>query len=478
MDIKELLKAQREQTNFYVNIDEKYLGMETVIKKTMEDYFKSQKYKNAEDGINYYKLEHDILKRELVYQTPKGPQKSSLKNYKIKNGYHNLLTDQKISYIAGEEWELKADEKLENILETEYLDDDFLNNIVQEVAMDTANTGDAYLHYYLKDGKMEFIVYNATEIIPILDTKYNKNLEYVIRFYCVFDNGKKIFKVELWDKEYTTYYNMYIKGSEYVVEKDFSVEINPQPHFITYNNITETIKEEGYGVVPFIHFKNNKYSTTDLSLIKSLIDNLDVTESDWANLNENQITAAWLFKNLSPQQDLSEILNGINANGGAKVPEGVEFERLNINLDFNSKKERILDLTNKIYELGKGVNTNNAPQNISGVALKLMYQNLDLKANAFIKTNMQAFYNMYEIILNYVNKKYNLSYTIKDIEIEVNKALIVDKKENAEIKKLNAETMLILNTTLSQETILEELGYNAQEEMEKLDKQEIKDLGV
>jgi len=475
-----MIEDKRMLTDFYNVFDEENLGIEEVIKREMKSYLGSQKYKQAEEGINYYNAEHDIKNRRILFKTKQGWKESSMKNYKIKSPYHKILADQKISYIAGENWELKTDEALKQILEDNYFDTDFLNNIVQEVALDATNTGDSYLHYYLEDGKLNFISYSNIEIIAIKDTKYNKNIEKLIRFYTVLDkNNEKVYKIELWDKQYTTYFEMKIINNEYIVKKDYTQELNPMPHYITYNNITNEIDEKGFGVIPFIHFKNNRSSLSDLNYIKDFIDALDITESDWSNLNENQITAAWLFKNISPLQDIDEILTGMNANGGAKIPEGVELERIDIKLNHESKVERIKDLTSKIYELGMGVNQSQLiTSNISGIVLKLMYQGLDLKSDQFTKTNMQNFYKLYEIILSHINILYKKNFSLKDLAIKPVKQLIIDKKEIEEIKKLKAETMLILDSMISRQSQIEELGFDYDQEMERLDEEGIKDLGI
>ena len=111
--------------------------------------------------------------------------------------------------------------------------------------------GDAYEYIYLKkDGTIKMMEFPASECIPIYNPS-TKELEAVIRFFEMEKlgaNGKKkiIHKVEVYDTEKVTYYDM----------EDGKVTLD----------LTKPATPHKLGEVPIIHYKNVTISNMDYGL--------------------------------------------------------------------------------------------------------------------------------------------------------------------------------------------------------------------
>ena len=448
----DIILENRSNTDFYSIINVNESTRRNLILSSIKEFLNSEKARNMHEGVRYYNFKHDILDRVIAYKVAGMWEVSDLANERIKHPYHSVLVDQKVGYISGETWEtVFSDETLKDIIEKEYLSNDQKMDLIRDLNTDASNMGRSWINYfYNKDGVLSYRVIDSREII------YRKfeGKEYIIRFYETrARDGKLVKKIQFYDENMVYYYTL--KEDKLFLDPD--AELNPRPHFVFVMD-DEKVDEKGFDKVPFIKNRNNRFENTDLQPIKDLIDDIDLADSDWSNDNLNSAEDILVFTGIDSKQRLSELVRGIKANGGIKFEnDQSKVERILNDVQYESKLNKINQTKSQIFELGMGVSTEKALQNTSGVALKLMFQNLDLKANKSIRYLVETLNELYRVIINDVNRRYGTSYTINDIDIIPRKQLIIDAKEVEEINELRYKNLLSLKGTVSDETILETL---------------------
>lgn len=278
------------------------------------DVLSPQKVKMKE-GEQYYIGEHDVLQKNfrqgIVSETTgegqeefcsfKNPNRSNHHNV---NPFHRVLVEQKISYIAGREPSVSVDGATENPMLEQYekhlsrICDEEFNDQLQDLIAESSNKGYGVLHiYYDERGKFQYTIIPSEEVILIYDTKYQRNLEEVIRYYdiAVIRNGRKHLRkrVEWWTKEDVTYY---VETENDRYQLDYQVSYNPCPHWLEVNPMTHRTETHSWGRVPFVVLDNNRKQTTDLQCIKGLIDAYDLISSEGTNNFLDLVELYWVIE--------------------------------------------------------------------------------------------------------------------------------------------------------------------------------------
>lgn len=374
-------------------------------------------------GERYYLNENDIEKRH-IYTYVDGVRVIDIdaKNNKIPSGFHKLLVDQKVAYLAGKAVTVGSKSEDEELLEgiTSLLSDEF-EDVIPELIKNVSNKGREWLHPYIdEDGLFDYIRIPAEEIIPIYDQSKQKKLVMAIRFYSVDDKTK----VEVWDTERVTYYEI-ISGQIYL---DVTQEINPASHF-QYGNL-------GYGwqEVPFVEFLNNEERVSDLKFYKAFIDAYDLILSDTANTLDEMQSLIYVLKGY-PGTDLAEFVTGLKRYKAVAVDDtgGVDTMKAEVPI---STVDSVLDrYTANIFHFGQGADVSmdkfgNAP---SGVALKQLFQLLDMKASILERKFTKALKHFSWFMVEYLNISESKQYDYKDITFTFNKSMLSNEAEQVQM---------------------------------------------
>lgn len=274
------------------------------------------------------------------------------------------------------------------------------------------------------------------EVIPVYDKSKQKNLLHVIRFYDVDDRTQK---VELWDKETVTFYEI-VDGEIYL---DVSEPTNPDSHFY--------YKEDGYGwgEVPFVEFINNEERVGDLNFYKNYIDAYDLITSDTLNTLEEMQALIYILKGYE-STNLKEFLTGLKRYKAIAVGKdgGVDTKQAEVPV---TAVDSVLDrYTKDIFYFGQGADVSmdkfgNAP---SGVALRQLFQLLDMKASVMERKFTKALKHFSWFLVEYINITEGAVHDYKDLTYTFNKSMLTNEAEQIEMGR---------NSTgnVSKETIIE-----------------------
>ncbi|MFD2704227.1 phage portal protein [Salibacterium lacus] len=413
---------------------------------------------HMEEGVRYYFLQNDILKREMYKYDDNGNPSvdKEATNNTLPSGWHKLLVDQKTAYLVGDEITIGGDDETAIEVTQEMLGDEF-HDIMPELSKNASNKGREWLHVYVdEDGALDYMRVPAQEGIPIYDNNKRQNLEAFIRYYKVDEDTMKI---KFYDRDQCTHYEN-VNGQ---VVLDATEPVNPEPHFqyVSQNESTGL----GWGEVPFIEFANNEERFSDLILYKKYIDAYDWVMSDTTNSLQDVQDVFYLIRGYE-STNLDSFVDNIRRYKAAKVGDEGGIEPIQAEVPITSIDSQLDRFIRNIYHYGMGVDTDvdkfgNAP---SGVSLKNLYQYLDMKADIMERKFTKSLRRLVWFIAEYQTvTPEGRPFDYKKVTFTFNKSMLTNEAENVTMAK-DSQGMI------SQETIMENHPWvtDVQREKERL----------
>jgi SPP1 family phage portal protein len=410
----------------------------SVIKDYIEADLRSVRKQEMQHGSNYFEAKHDIRKRKITHIKDLAEIEDKTKaNRKLTHPYHRILVLQKAAYIVGKPIVFAAEGDANKLFVdriNEMLGDVF-NDKANIWVQGAANKGIEWLHTFIdKAGDFRYCIIPAQQIIPIYDSEYEEDLEQIIRYYSITvvdgNKTKLRYKVELWDKEKVTYY-MQQDDDSYAL--DLLQTPNPCYHWYSFNTSDpETMKENSWGRIPFIALENNDECMSDLNMTKSLIDDYDLNVSDFSNNLAEIQELIWVLRGYEGS-DLNEFMHNLKTHKAIKLAadENSGATTETADLPHDSKDSHLNRLEDNIYIFGMGVNMNtdkfgNSP---SGIALKFMYQLLDLNASILIRKMKNSLKELMYFVTTYINLKDKTSYDPNVVTFTFNLSMVTNTTE-------------------------------------------------
>jgi len=436
---------------------EKVIGDSDMIKNLIQEDISSQQRMLMRQGEKYYVGEHDIsgkdFRKSTVFETDNydrermnGFSNPNRSNHHSVNAFHRVLVDQKVAYLFGKEPTVIVAGATENEELKEYekylseFCDEYYNEKIQELAIDASNKGFSVIHpYYNESGEFKYYIVPGEEVILIYDTKHQAELEQVIRYYdiTVIRDGEKYNRkrVEWWTKNDVTYYVENDNGNFPV---DSSLQYNPSPHWWEVhlsNGFTKRRIAHTWGRVPFIVLKNNAKMTTDLQLIKGLIDGYDILSSQGINNFLDHVDLYWSIQGYGGE-DAKAIIRKLQINRAVHVDSGDgKIQAEQIDLPVQGRIDFLKMLRRDIFHFGMGVDVDTdkfgaAP---SGISLKFQYAQLDLKVNNFIPRLKTAIKELLWFATEDCNRRFRKNFDYKLVDITINKTIISNELERVQM---------------------------------------------
>lgn len=439
------------------------------------------------DGINYYGAVQDIKnkKREYVNEGVKHTQRLA-SNHKLAHGFHKILVDQKVGYIAGKPIQITASdpedkEQLKFEEETQDALGDQFNDTMATWIKGASNKGEEYLHPFINlEGEFDYMVIGAEQCITIYDSRYNKQIVGMIRYYNVEKINEKglgetLIAVEWWDEMQVTFYieQKPNTGTNRTSKTTFILDMsevqpygNPRPHYRIGNTNDEpdTPKEAGsWGRVPFVRLLNNDEGYNDLRYYKTLIDAYDFAESDLTDKIADIADAVWKVSGYEGS-DPSEVRKNIKEFSVILLDEDGKAESETVQIPMEAVEKLLDRLCDDIFLFAMAVNvkTDNLGNAISGVALKFLYTLLDLKANVLISKCKLALRDFLYFVAFYIKLMGGDEYDWNTLVFTFDKSIIINEQEK--IKNL-----AMSGTIISEQTKTEEHPYSKSNEQERLE---------
>lgn len=430
----------------------------------------SKKKRKAKIGQKYYDAEHDILGYKMFYYNTKGEliEDTNRSNIKISHAFFTELVDQEVQFLLSK-FSIHARNEADTILNDELedrFDDDFKSDL-SDTAEGTVIKGWDYMYGYLaEDNKTRYKSADSMGVIEVRAQESDDQTDHMIYYYTDRLDEKKnpVMKIEVWDAEFRYFY---IKvGTNGKIEKDNNEKINPRPHKVYKQNNEYVYKpsEPGYGRIPFFRLDNNKKQYSGLKPIKKLIDDYDLMNCGLSNNLQDVADALYVVKGFKGN-DLTELQQNIKTKKMVGVGDKGDVEIRTIDIPYEARRTKMEIDEKNIYKFGMGFNANQIGDgNITNVVIKSRYTLLDLKCNKLEKYLRSFLKPMIQIALDEINEGNETNYTLKDVEICLDREIPTNEKDNAEIEKAKAETkkieieiLLDAASKLDDETIIKSL---------------------
>ncbi|KKL69776.1 hypothetical protein LCGC14_2111520 [marine sediment metagenome] len=437
------------------------------------------------NGMNYYAVNQEIKnkKREYVVEGKKITD-ALASNHKLAHGFHKIIVDQKVGYIAGKPIQITAKdpknaEQIKFQTETEDAVGDQFNDTMATWIKGTSNKGEEFLHPFINsDGDFDYITVGAEQCIPIYDSRYNKQMVSMIRYYNVEKINEKgigetLIAVEWWDEMQVTFYieqkpntgTNRTSKTTFILDMSESNLGNPRPHFFKGNtNEPDEPGEAGsWERVPFVRLLNNDEGYSDLRYYKSLIDSYDFVESDLIDKIEDIADAIWKITGIEGDTP-SELRKNLKEFKILLLPEDADATSETLEIPIEAVDKSLDRLCDDIFLFAMAVNikTEKLGTSVSGVALKVLYTLLDLKANVLISKCKLALRDFLYFVAFWIKLMGGDEFDYKTLVFTFDKSIIINEQEKI-------QNLAISGRIISEQTKTEEHPYAKANEAERLE---------
>lgn len=370
----------------------------------ISEWLLSQRLADIRQAKRYYSNKNDILEQKRYYIDRMGvkQEEKNLSNTKLPHPFFRKLINQKVNYLLGKQLSQTCDnDEFRKVLKTFFTAD--LHRSLQVLAKESCMAGVSWLQaYYDKKGKLSFKHIPVDEVIPFWSDTDHTRLDAVIRVYTITKyevdgTVQEVMKVEYHTLEGVWYYEMDKEGL--VPDPDEDGSTDPRGHFsiskpkLDDKNVpildgegkpmNETV-QFNWEILPFIPFKYNSDEVSLLDLIKNKVDDYDTITSFTSNTIKDVPNSIKVVKNYDGT-DKAEFTQNINIYRTAFVSGDGDMDTLETKLDITTIEGHLARLRKDIYEAGSGVDTQETTLgNVSGVALKFRYADLDMDVSGMI----------------------------------------------------------------------------------------------
>ncbi|MFD2613553.1 phage portal protein [Paenibacillus gansuensis] len=442
---------------------------EQIIEQEIKDWLTSSQRSQMLAGERYYKGDTDILQRvrTVVGEGGKLEPAKNLADNRLVHQFIRKLTDQKVGYLLSKPIAIQTD----NAKYQELLGDLFDKNtlrLLKNIGKEAINKGKAWVQvYYNPSGQLAFKKIPSEEIIPLWVDSAHTELQAVIRTYDVTGyegtTKKNLTKVEYWDTQGVKKYEL-VDGK---LTPDMDQE-SSQSHF---SAIVDGVEQAyNWERVPFICFKYNDEELPLIQFLKSLVDDYDKRKSDNSNNLEDLPNSIFVIKGYDGTE-AGELRKNLSTYRLIKVDgEGNSgVDTISLEIDTEAYKTHMEMNRKDIYEFGRGVDTSakEFSSNASGVALRSLYNDLDMDANT-LETEFQASLEQlcWFIDMHLINSGQG-DYTKEPVEFLFNRDILINETDTI----TNVKNSVGI---LSQETILANHPWvqDAKEELKRVQEEE------
>ncbi len=413
---------------------------------------------NYKKSVDYYENKTDITTRndgkpKLNKEGKKDPLRSA--DNRIPSNFYQLLVDQEAGYVASVFPDIDVGKDTDNQKILDVLGDDralTLNGLL----VDSSNAGRGWLHYWIdEDNNFRYGIIQPDQITPVYATTLDNKLLGVLRSYKQLDPevGKYFTVHEYWTDKEAQFFKTSTTNSEIIEPYNIITSYDLSAGYETGQS--NTLKHN-FGRVPFIEFPKNKYRLPELNKYKGLIDAYDDIYNGFINDLDDVQTVILVLTNYGGAS-LKDFMNDLkkyksikinNAGNGDK--SGVD--KLQIDIPVEARDDALKITRDNIFLFGQGIDPANfESSNASGVAIKMLYSHLELKAAKTQTYFEHAINELVRAIMRYLNfpdaDKRHISqhWTRTKVEDSLTKAQIVSTVANYSSKEAVAKANPIVD---------------------------------
>ena len=465
------------------------------IKTFIDNDGSSTKKKLAETGLRYYEADHDIKNYRVFFVNADGQlqEDTTKSNFRISHPFFAELVDQEVQYmLSGKDGFLKSDDpKLQKELDAYFNDnEDFISELYEVISGAIIKGFEFAYAYKDKNDRTAFQCADGMGVVEVRAKETDDGCEYVIYWYIdrIGKDNKKIKRIQVWNDKET---HFFVQEDDGLIEKDMCFEYkegkktNVRPHTIWQKTGDDkSTYYEGFGFIPFFRLDNNKKQQSGLKPIKDIIDDYDLMNAGLTNNIQDTNEALYVVKGFQGD-NLDELMMNIKAKKHIGVDEDGGVEIKTIDIPYEARKTKMEIDEKNIFRFGMGVNNESLKDTsaTTSIAIKSAYALLDLKCNKLEIRLKQFMRKLLKVVLKEINDREGTDYQQGDVWFNLEREIITNAQENAQIELIDAQkqqvqitTLLNLANHLDSETLMQNicdaLDLDYEEIKDKLPKQD------
>ena len=405
-----------------------------------------------DEALRYYQAQNAITDRtngdsKLVKDGKSEPLRRA--DNRVSSNFYQLLVDQEAGYLTTTAPTIDVGEDSLNQKIKEVLGDDFTLTMTN-LAIDASNAGRGWLHYWIdEDGNFRYAIVPPNQCTPIYSTELDNKLLGMLRSYKKLDpdTGKYYIVHEYWNDTSATFYKQLSTNP---------LDLEPLNIITTYDASAgfETGLGSSYvhnmGRVPFIAFNKNKMLLNELHKVKGLIDAYDDIYNGFLNDLDDVQQVVLVLKNYGGT-DLHQFMNDLKQNKAIKfntVGSGDQsgVDTLQIDIPVEARNTALQLTKTNIFLQAQGVDPANfESSNASGVAIKMLYSHLELKASTTEAQFRRGLSQLVRAIMRYLgvsdadSRPITQTWTRTRVEDDLSRAQVVATVANFTSRKALAK---------------------------------------
>lgn len=397
----------------------------------------SPSYRDMITGEQYYRGDHDILRRKRMVIGEGGEleEVKNLPNNKKVDNQYGKLVDQKVNYLLAKPLTFETENEAYGKLLQKVFNKRFLRTL-RNVGEDCLNGGIAWVHpYYDDQGELAFKRFPSYEILPFWADAEHTVLDCAVRVYQVeaYEGTVEVTltKVEVYGKQGIHRYEL--KGGTLIPDPDAD---NPTSPYFTIQDNDGTAKGYNWDRIPLVAFKFNSKEIPLIKRVKSLQDGINEILSDFQNnMQEDARNTILIIKNYDGT-NLGEFRRNLSQYGAVKVKttDGADGGVDTLEITVNAENYKIiLEIFKKaLIENGRGFDAKDdrLSGNPNQMNIQSMYSDIDLDANG-METEFQA---AFEELLWFVNAYFATigqgDFTGETVNVIFNRDILINESES------------------------------------------------
>lgn len=417
------------------------------IKQLIEKDRTSKSKADARKAQDYYDSIHDIKDYRIFYHNADGDlvEDKERANVKIAHPFFTELVDQEVQYILSGDRLMECENvDLQKEIDA-FFDEEFKSELAESLT-DVCALGWGYMYAYINhEGRLAFSAANTLGVIEVRAKDTQDKTDHVI--YCYKDTivNKEITRIEVWDKTDVYYY---VQDGEGVIVEDEDATINPRPHILWSDTSGSEWHGQGFGFIPFFRMDNNRKRASNLVPIKDIIDDYDLNSCALSNNLQDFDSPVWAVKGFEGES-MQELIESIKAKKMVGLTESGDIDIKTVSIPFQARVAKLeLDEAN-IYHFGMGFNPSQVGDgNITNVVIKSRYALLDLKCNKLEMRLRRFLRELIKVVISEINDVTGTAYQESDVKITLERQVMANELDNAQIEQVKATTENTRITTI------------------------------
>ena len=405
----------------------------------INQYDISKRYYLNKNNITLKNDGESKVKDEDAEKESKNPLRPA--DNRVSSNFHQLLVDQEAGYLATKPPTIDVDDDTLNQKIKSTLGDNFGLRL-NELVVDAANAGVAWLHYWIDDnGQFRYAIVPPGQVTPIYSSDLNRKLIALRRSYKELnkDTGKEYWVHEYWDDKTVTVFRS--KDEQFTDLQTIDSRFAIYDATTGVETGTSSVNHHGLGRIPYIAFPKNKEKQPDLFKYKGLIDVYDKIYNGYAN-DLDDIQQVFLILKNYDGQDLDEFRKNLKDNKVIKIRnmgagDNSGVDKLAIDIPTEARNSMLETTKTNIFVHAQGIDpTDFKTNNATGTAIKMLYSHLELKAAKTEAYFRDALTELVRAIMNWKHvpdadsRPIEQTWTRTAIQNDVEKAQVVSQLAN------------------------------------------------